>query len=297
MDFAFPLRVGVDDIATETQKCDGWTYFCLPEVYVNEFSDEARKIIASSKLSIFHGKKFKVGHAGEYLAFLELIRKYQIKSMQTRAVNVLFSADFKAELQKFGGRLLPQVLNHGGVQSKVTTDLLLPYLAPLFTLARVAEGLAQNCIMQVEMDECNQLGNLGQHVHEKMGIPIEAHVILKAIYNGYAKKQFPKAPLLSDDGISVVRDTNSFLIQAADVIGNFSMAYVFVRLGKKSKTKEAKAALIEKVFGDWFNKNDFCNAVKLDGNDLVLMNGAASIQFQMGWEMLRAPRQITTAKK
>jgi len=284
-----PVRVGVDDIATETQLCEGWTYFFLPEVFVAEFTREAREILDNSKLHAFHGKKFKTGFTSEYHDFLQLIRKYYRKSLQTLGANELLSAGFKTKLQESGNRLLVGALREAGVQSEAAVKVLTPYIAPLFTLARVADGLGPNIEMRVEMDESEQLHDLSQHVHEVSGRPIPAQVLLKAMYNGHVKKQFPKAPQLPDAGVSVMEDTKSLLIQAADVIGNFSMAYVFVKLGKKSKSKEAKAALIEGVFADIIDRFDISGQVRLSGNDLELAEGKAAISFRMGWKLVKKP--------
>jgi len=116
-----------------------------------------------------------------------------------------------------------------------------------------------------------------------MGVNITAGTFLKSIYNGYAKKQFPKAPLLPDNGVTTMPDARSFLIQAADVIGNFTMAHTFVKLGRTSKSKEAKAVLIDDVFHNLIDASDWSSNVTLVGNDLALAPGAASIKFQMGW--------------
>ena len=286
---AFPVRIGVDEIATETQKCDGWTYFCLPESFVADFSTEAKAIIDASVLHVFHGKKFKVGHNAEYQAFLRLIRKYQEKSLQTLSVNTLLADTMKNDLEAFGFRILTKALAQAGVSPDAAVALLSPYVAPLLSLARIAGELGPNLIMNVEMDECEQLKDLEEAVHEVLGVAISGHVLLKGMYNGYAKKQFPKAPLLPDNGIHVMRDSKSFLIQAADVLGNFSMAYVFVKLGKKSKSKEAKAALIEEVWGDTIDAFDFSSQVSLAGEDLVLNDGQGAITFRIGWTMTKGP--------
>lgn len=286
---AFPVRIGVDEIATETQKCDGWTYFCLPEAYVAGFAADAKAIIHASSLHAFHGKKFKVGHNAEYRAFLKLIRKYQEKSLQSLSVNTLLADSMKTDVEAFGLRILTKSLEKAGVAPGPAVELLSPYVAPLLSLARIASDLGPNLVMRVEMDDCEQLQDLDQPVHEVHGVPISGHVLLKGMYNGYAKMQFPKAPLLPDNGVHVMRDSKSFLIQAADVIGNFSMAYVFVKLGKKSKSKEAKAALIEEVWGDSIDAFDFSSQVSLVGEDLVLNDGQGAITFRIGWAMTKGP--------
>jgi hypothetical protein len=279
----FPVHIGVDEIATETQKCDGWTYFCLPEVHVADFVAEAQAIIDASSLHAFHGKKFKVGHSDEYRAFLKLIRKYQEKSLQALSVNTLLADSMKVDLDAFGLRILTKIIEKVGLPPGPAVTLLSPYVAPLLSLARISNKLGSNLVMQVEMDACEQLKDLDQTVYKVRGKPISGHVLLKGMYNGFAKMKFPKAPLLPNNGICVMKDSKSFLIQAADVLGNFSMAYVFVKLGKKSKSKEAKAALIEEVWGDTIEAFDFSSKVSLVGEDLVLCDGQAGLTFRISF--------------
>ena len=141
--------------------------------------------------------------------------------------------------------------------------------------------------MNVELDKHSSLVDLNSIVHKDNDKSINANLILKAFYNGYAKKQFPKAPLLSDDGISVMKDEKSVFIQAADIIGNFSMNYVFVKLGKKSKTREPKASLIEEVFGSTIEKWDFSRLI-LQNDDLIIRDDG-ELKFQVGWDVTKCP--------
>ena len=102
----FPVRIGVDEIGTETQTCEGWNYFCLPERYVADFTKDAQSILKKSKIKGFHAKKFKPKFSTEYKEFLVLIRNYISKSPQALAVNTLLSAKIKEEFLLFGHRVL-----------------------------------------------------------------------------------------------------------------------------------------------------------------------------------------------
>ncbi len=279
----FPVRIGVDDIATGTQKCDGWTYFCLPEVYAADFARDAKHLLDSSGLDAFHGKDFKVEHVDIYREFLIIIRRFLDMSLQTFAINVLLSAEFKAQLQQFADHLIPRVLIEADITDPEAISILSPYGPPLFTLARIADGLALKSEMQVELDEHDQLRDLDQYLQKTDGSPVPAHVILKGLYNGYAKKRFLKTPLLPDYGVRVMPDTDSFLIQAADVVGNFSMAFIFKTLGRSSYRTEARAGLIEEVFGQRFKFPDFKSKLTLSEKDIHLNDGAGELRFSIRW--------------
>lgn len=281
----FPVRIGVDEIATETQMCDGWTYFCLPERYVVDFTKDTQAILDGSRINAFHGKKFKKDLEAEYKKFLILIRGYSVKSPQVLSVNTLLSEGFKKEFCSFGQRLLKSSLLEAGVLTDIAFETISSFILPLFTLARVANGLGPNIAMKIEMDEHSSFNDLNTVVRQSNGNNIDANLILKAVYNGYAKKLFPKSPLLLENGITVMKDSKSKLVQAADVIGNFSMAYVFVKLGKVSKSKEAKAALFEEVFGDTMEGWDF-SRLTLQDNDLII-EGDGDLKFRIGWDVTK----------
>ena len=67
------LIVGIDDVATETQTVDGWSYFLLREKEYNIFMSNTQEIIENSRLKVFHGKRFTKKHYNTYLTFLKKI--------------------------------------------------------------------------------------------------------------------------------------------------------------------------------------------------------------------------------
>jgi hypothetical protein len=273
------IRIGVDDFGTETQKCEGWTYFCLPESLVDGFTTEAQVIIDASGLVAFHGQEFSVAVEEPYRQFLKLIRSYQQKSRQALTVNTLLSDRFKGTLQGFADRILPKVLEGANIPPRSATKLLSPYIAPLFTLSRLHQVLGTHAVMQVDMDASSKLKNLKREVHKRREQGIRGDFLLRRLYNAYTEKVFPGAPLLPEHGISVIEDSKSFLIQAADVIGNLSMAHIFTKLGKKTKTREAKAALLKEVYGDILQDHDFAKAFTVVGNDLIMADGKGELRF------------------
>jgi hypothetical protein len=66
-----PLQAGVDEIASETQVSEGWTYAVLPSASVSGIN----AAVASGTVKHFHGKKFKKAQASDYQALLAAARK------------------------------------------------------------------------------------------------------------------------------------------------------------------------------------------------------------------------------
>ena len=279
----FPLRIGVDEIATETQKCDGFTFFCLPERYAPDFSKDVASLLAKGHLPGFHGKKFKVAHTAAYTEFLTLAYEYIRKSPQAFAACRLFSEKVKTELLSFGKRLVARALKQSAVgENAVAFDTVSPYFLPLASLAALSRELAPRAVMRVELDECTLYKGLDGVVDHQAGVPIPAGTLLKGLYNGYAKGLHSRTPLLPEDGVRVLKDSKSALVQAADVIGNFALAYFFVALGSRSKSRVAKANVLRSVFGDEMPVVEPGDKIALLGNDLILKDNG-SVTFKICW--------------
>ena len=284
------MTIGIDEIATETQECSGYTLFCLPDAYVAQFASDAKQILNRYPgLHSFHGKKYKQGFEPAYREFLQLIRKTTGVSLQAGGANTLLSRPTMDMLEGFADRLLSKSLSQAQVPLDPARGILKPYALRLFVLARELRELGPSIVATIHMDEGEELESLSTVTHSIGHVPIKAGPLLKAVYNGYAQKQHPKAPQLPDNGVHVMKDSKSFLIQAADVLGNFSMNHVFVKLGKISKSKEAKARLIEEVYGDLIDAFDFTGQIALANNDLVLSPGLGALRFQLGWFITNGP--------
>ena len=279
----FPVCIGMDELATETAKCEGWTYFCLPELYVPDFNRDAAAILASSRLHSFHGKKYKTEFEDEYYEFLKLIRLYTEKSLQTRTGTILYSAEHRRWLLDISESIGIVALAKTGTAIGTAWNQIATYVPPLLCLTQFADELGPKIEMRVEMDECTSLKDLALCIPGAYGTIHTAQELLQTIYNGYAAKKSPRLPLLASLGINTMPDSRSFLIQAADVFGNFSMALTFAKLGDTSKKRQEKARLIERVFSDRMPLIDFSGALTLTGNDFVLRGDKESVKFISGW--------------
>ncbi len=279
----FPVHIGIDDIATGTRMCDGWPYFCLPDAYISDFAQEARNIIKLSGLHGFHGKKYKDQFQDEYREFLKLIRKYGDISLQTRSACILLTKDHKQQLLASGTGILSATLTKSDVRPENAIKHLFPYVPPLLSLARLLPDLGPNITMSIEMDDCGQANDMEQHIQQADSSTVTGQDLLNKMYNEYIAERAFTTPSLFSNGIKVMSDTRSFLIQAADVFGSFSMAYTFVKLGNESEKRKAKAALIQEVVGDRISEIDFSRQVSFVDNDLVLNDGQESIVYRLGW--------------
>jgi hypothetical protein len=285
---AFPVGIGTDEIATETQKMDGYTFYCLPQQNVSEFTKDTQSILKTAGLDGFHGKEFRPQHAGAYRDFVGLAFEYLKKSPQSFAACRLFSAKVKTELASFSNRLVEGAVGKSLAPGHSSIAVLQPYFFPLACLAVLSRELAPEVEMHVEMDSHTSLKELDQQVHQMLGVPIPAATLLKGLYNGYAKQLHPRTPLLPDDGVVVLEDEASALIQAADVIGNFATAHMFVRVGKATSGRVAKSQILEAVLGSDINVFDPAGKVLLSGQDLVLADDG-SLTFRIAWEITKPP--------
>lgn len=286
----FPVTIGVDEIATETQECSGFTIFCLPDAFVPQFASDARAILSRyPDLHGFHGKKYKQGHEAAYRDFLTLIRRTTSQSLQAGASNVLLSRAAMSDLTQFADRVLTKALDGSGVPTEPALTILRPYAHRVLMLARELRELGPDISATLHIDDGEELKSLATVTHSVGTTPIKASVLLKAVYNGYAAAKHTNAPRLGDDAVNVMRDGKSFLIQAADVLGNFSMNHVFVKLGKASKKREAKARLIEEIYGDLIDPLDLSGAIALREEDLVLAPDQASLRFRLRWVETETP--------
>lgn len=284
----FPIRVGMDEIATETQKCDGFTIFCLPEAFIDDFTAETRKLLKASGLSSFHGVDCKDYNAPAFADFLTLSHTFLRKSPQGFTACRMFSEKMKADLLGFGDRLVKGTVEKALGVGHPAVGVLQPYFLPLASLAAVSRGLAPSVEMRVDMDEHSSFGDLAAVAHQVGPTSITASTLLKGIYNGYAKNLHERTPLLPADGVKVMKDSKSALIQAADVIGHFAMNYMFMRLGHTSKKKVVRAKLLAEAFGSDVDAFDPTGKATLSNNDFMLVSDG-SFTFKVAWQITKAP--------
>ncbi len=284
------LIVGIDETGSMGQMVDGWRFVILPSSHLPLFEEEVKKILNKSKLKTFHAKKFARRFQNEYKDFLALIKEFASSSSTALIGVVLNSEEWKKEYIDFAERLLAGVFKRVGIRNqnviaitKVFAGALLQFqeltnryrfpkqctvtlLLDSDDTKRKIEGLST--IMEVQTDLKNIIPK----------ISIDIAYLLKIFYEKYRERQFPNSPRCK-----VIRDLNdedSFIIQAADVIGNFSLSYIFCQLGKDTKSNNLKASIYDEIYKDIVNPIEFFKTVEMVGDDLKLkIEGLAKLVY------------------
>src|SRR5260221_11311997 len=86
----------------------------------------------------------------------------------------------------------------------------------------------------------------------------------------YRVQQFTPSTEKVRSGISIVDSSTSFLVQAADALGNFSMNYLIRNLAPTSPGRTKKAQIFDKVFHDLIPGTPFAQLASLTGTALEL---------------------------
>lgn len=281
------LIAGLDEIATETQKSDGWCYFCISQTEYLKFEADVKNLLmGTTKLKSFHGKKFKAEQADEYEQFLIIIRKYAESSAPTILSCTLNSEEWKAKYLEYCEKVTTKVFTQVGVTNSDLINVCKKLIPGLFAFMRLGNHFGNNNELIIEIDSDSVKERFPQLESIIKGHRFTADFLMTKLYNAYRKIQFANSPLLATGGISVLKDQNSLAVQAADVIGNFSTSYIYYKLGNTSSKRILKGQIFEKVFGDKYGEENFSSSIKLvEQNDLELLNdGAFTMVFTSYYE-------------
>lgn len=272
---------GIDDIGTMNGKCSGWTVISIEHALLNEFEKQSAVILKSSKLASFHGKEFKRKKSGSYTEFLKLIRCI-LENGDGFASCTLLGQDWKTEFEAFCEKLVGGAFTEAGVPAGEITDASKRIAAPLFTFQRLASGQLQGGDTLIQIDRHSLIDKLTSSTLDLRGVEMSGQLPIVSAIRAYGKMQFPNAPEIDKKNITICPDEDSFLVQAADIIGNFSTAFAFKKLGKNSTSNNLKCSVFEEVFGDIINQSKFPDSIQSNGDDLELLEEAASFTFTIG---------------
>lgn len=272
---------GIDDIGTMNAKCSGWTVISIDHALLNKFKAESAQILMSSQLNSFHGKDFKRKKADYYAQFLNLIRSTLERGNGFLSCTLLGQA-WKLEFEAFCGRVVGGSFSEAGVPAGEVTEASKRIAAPLFTFQRLASDKLQGGNTLIEIDRHSLIDHLGSLSVKLRDVEMPGQLPIVSALRAYGKMQFPNAPEIERNSITICPDEESFLVQAADIVGNFSTAFAFKKLGKNSKSNDLKCSVFEEVFGDILDLSQFPDSVSLNGDDLELAKDAASFTFSIG---------------
>jgi hypothetical protein len=245
------LACGCDDIKTGTGLTAGWTYFALPEHAVAGFVAKARKLLPSG-LTEFHAKDMDHrNHSGAYEGFLELVRDTIDANPYAFVRTVGRNLIWGDELGGFSDRMIQSILKTTGAQGKDTERLLQELAPPIWTLQRLIRHVGNAVSLSLDVDEDSVLTKLTSSKTTFGATAISTSRLLALLCNAYAGQLFPDAPRVPADGSSMLvkPGAQSFLIQAADVVGNFAFAHLTAELGVASSGRQNKSQIFQRVFG------------------------------------------------
>lgn len=271
---------GIDEIGTMNADCSGWTIVSIDHLLLSKFNENAEQILKKSKLSVFHGKKIQRKKRAAYVNFLMLIKE-MLESGSGFASCTLLGRDWKSEFDAFCKNVIGDSFANVGIQNEKITDASWKLAAPLFTYQRLAHGNCQGGSTIIYIDRHAFFDELNSSVLQIAEVEISSHLPIISALRAYGRERFPNAPEVKPDGITICADEDSFLVQAADIIGNFATAYAFKQLGKQSNTNELKCSIFEEVFHDILDLNSFPSMLQINGEDLALDADAASFTFSI----------------
>jgi hypothetical protein len=270
------FHVGIDEFGTATQESEGWTIVCLAEPQATALTNEARALL-SGGLKSFHGKDFTRKSEGPFRDFLTLLKVKCGESPGSFITCTLNGKSWHEEFTAFAERILEQTFLKAGVAiPELELAMLRQVVSPLFTYLRVAVHVAGEHTATISLDDSKAMKQFNAATVRINGKDFSLPHLAGMLYRAYRKQRFPSSPNVVKDAIQTVPDESSPLIQAADVVGNFSSAYVFNRLGKKSKANDLKAEIFHSVFGEFgIDGIDHSAHVEIVGEDIRLKSPGA----------------------
>lgn len=270
------LQVGIDEFGTATQESEGWAIVCLAEPQATAFAAESPALL-SGGLKKFHGKDFTRKSEGPFRDFLTLLKVKCGESPCNFITCTLNSKSWHVEFTGFAERVLEQSFLKTGVAiPDPALAMLRQVVSPLFTYLRVGAHVGGEHTAAISLDDNKVMKQFNAATVPIKGKDVTLPHLAGMLYRAYRKQRFPSSPNIVKDTIQTAPDESSPLIQAADVVGNFSTAYVFNRLGKQSKANDLKAKIFHSVFGEFgIDGIDHSAHVEMIGDDLRLKDPGA----------------------
>ena len=271
------LVAGIDDVATQTRSIAGWAYFLLPEIESTAWRLETRHLLRCYSLRRFHANDFNPSVQAPFLEFLRKMREYRERNDTSRIACSFNTPRWNEAALKFAGDVTAKSLSRIGERSPDFQKTAKGLFPPLRALQKLTAAFPQHTKLRVEIDEDSRINNFGSHTAVVGRISISDSQFLEDVYQANRKAFFPNCPVLVKNGISVLKDSKSAMIQAADVVGNFMVSYIFMKLGDNNKDRRIKGDIFELVFGDALSGQQFHKNFRIAGqHDLELIKGLAS---------------------
>lgn len=257
------LVTGIDDFGTGTNLSQGWTFFCFEKQYLDTFNLKAKDILVRSKLNSFHGKDFRRIRSSYYKEFLFLVKNTLEESHNSFICSTLLNPEWKGSLGDFSSNLVGTTFQIAGINEADFIEASKKIATCLMTYQRITSNCIQSDSVQIEIDADSVLKAIHETVSKVGSLQIPIQSLLYIFLNKYKTERFPTAPDISD--IRVMNDEDSFLIQGADIFGNFSLSVASKALGHTSNSINEKEQIFSEVFGNIPNKSNLITGVELVG--------------------------------
>jgi hypothetical protein len=265
------LVAGLDDIATENQLTSGWSFIVLPKTEAAQFAPQAQRLLPSG-VPKFHAREFNskdVSQCQAYKDFLSLLRETAEASPACLLACSLNDQTWHNDLTSFAARIVPNVFAALGVTDKNVLAGAVDAAPLLFTLSRLLEP-SSAALSSLEIDQNTVTGRFASRAVSVNGSSMPATQLLALLADAYRKQLFPQSPSIRRSSVSIVNSRTSFLVQAADVLGNFSMNYLIRNLAPTTSGRTQKAQIFETVFQDLLPETRFGQLASLSGSQLEL---------------------------
>ena len=248
------LSAGIDDVATEKGLTAGWGYFVLPGQAVSSFVSDASKLVPAGR-NEFHANEMAVSETGAYQDFLGLIRNYIEAHPYAFACVLGADVNWGGLFSQSAERITESVLRSLGVADAGTHAKVAKVNKPIWALLRLLRFNGANVSLDLNIDSDSFIAGFGSTalgVNTAVGpATVSGSAVLAKFSNAYANRLFPDAPRTAADGslVAILPSEQSYLVQAADVVGNFAFAHAMYVLGLQTKGRERKSRIFEAVFG------------------------------------------------
>ena len=206
---------GIDEIASETQRSEGWTYLTIADSSIVDFNRDSAAILSATKMSAFHGKDFKRKFIDEYEAFLRLVRKHLEMSPHSFLATTLFNESWKSEFTGFVDRLLANSMTSSGIIDNTLIEASRMLAKPLFSFQHLAGAFLESDSVRFEIDEHAVTSGLPGFQPTRAGTAFSPLLPIEIAYRVFRDHCFPRAPELVKNTTKILPDEQSFVVQAA----------------------------------------------------------------------------------
>jgi hypothetical protein len=241
---------GIDDVATGGGATSGSTFFVLPVAAANDFSLRAASLVPAGR-NEFHAAEMRKGEENAYEAFLALVAEFIEANPYSLVCTLGADLSWRTEFSDSAERICEDVLKSFGVADRGIAKRLTKLSPPLWNLARLLRFVGNTAMLILEIDTDSMIGGLAADNIPTGATSISGTEFLARLANAYSTKYFVGAPRLgvSSSSVQIVPSQNSFMVQAADVVGNFALANASYQLGLTTTGRKAKSEIFQRVFG------------------------------------------------